>query len=82
MAVAWNIGVAPHNAQEINSHLAGAKPNVLTVEFFVKGGDVRLEDKLFKEYREPENGYLKLPEEPGLGLHLDEKVIARFSCKT
>jgi D-arabinonate dehydratase len=81
MAVAWNIGVAPHNAQEINSHLAGAKPNVLTVEFFVKGGDVRLEDKLFKEYREPENGYLKLPEESGLGLQLDEEVIARFSCK-
>lgn len=81
MAAALNVGVAPHNAQEVNSHLAGAKPNVLAIEFFVKNGDVRLEDKLFKDYREPENGYLKLPEEPGFGWHLDEDAIARYSFK-
>jgi D-arabinonate dehydratase len=81
MAVSLGIGVSPHNAQEINSHLAGAKPNVLFVEFFVEGGDIRLEDKLFKDYRKPENGYLTLPEEPGLGIRLNEDAIARFSYK-
>ncbi len=81
MAVAWDIGVAPHDAQEINAHLAGAKPNVMAIEFFVKGGDVRLEDRLFSDYREPENGVLRLPEEAGFGLHFDQEAIARFSCK-
>ena len=79
MAVSLGIGVAPHNAQEINSHLAGAKPNVMFVEFFVRGGDIRLEDKLFKDYRKPENGYLDLTDDPGLGIRLDEHALARFS---
>jgi D-arabinonate dehydratase len=79
MAVSLGIGVSPHNAQEINSHLAGAKPNVLFVEFFVQGGDIRLEDKLFKDYLKPENGYLSLSDAPGLGIRLDEDAIARFA---
>jgi D-arabinonate dehydratase len=81
MAVSLGFGVAPHNAQEINSHLAGAKPNVMFVEFFVKGGDIRLEDKIFKEYREPKNGYLTLSDEPGLGIELDQETISRYIQK-
>lgn len=81
MAVSLGIGVAPHNAQEINSHLAGAKPNVMFVEFFVKGGDIRLEDMLFKDYRKPQNGYLCLTDEPGFGIRLDEDALVRFANK-
>jgi D-arabinonate dehydratase len=82
MAVSLGIGVAPHNAQEVNSHLAGAKPNVMFVEFFVRGGDIRLEDKLFKDYNKPDNGYLSLREDPGLGIKLDENTVSNFLVRS
>lgn len=81
MASAWNIPVAPHWEQEIHMHLAAAVPSAFTVELFVKGGDIRLEDKIYKGYVEPEKGYLKVPNKSGLGIELDPDAIKKYQLK-
>ena len=81
IASTWNIPVAPHWEQEIHMHLAAAVPNAFTVELFVKGGDIRLEDKIYKDYVEPKKGYLEVPNKPGLGIELDPEAINKYQIR-
>lgn len=79
MASAWNIPIAPHWEQEVHMHLAAAFQNVLWLEFFPREDGIRLEDRLYKEYFEPVQGVLKLPDKPGLGLELDRESLKKYS---
>lgn len=81
MASAWRIPVAPHWEQEVHVHLAAAVPNVLTVEFFPREGDIRLEDRLYAEYMEPKKGYLEVPKKLGLGIELNEEALKKYQFK-
>lgn len=78
LARAYGIPVAPHWEQEVHMHLTSATPNAMWVEFFMKEIDVRKEAELYKDYVEPVNGYLEIPDKPGLGVELDEKAVEKY----
>lgn len=83
MAEPHLIGVAPHNFNSTTIGLAAtiqasaSMPNFIITEYFVsfkaKGDQIAVNP--FKV----ENGYIKLPVSPGLGLELDEETLSRFS---
>ena len=70
MAEAWNLPVVSHLAPDVLVHAVAAIPNGLTVEH------MPWSLPLFNEELTMEDGRLVLPEQPGLGLTLDER---RFS---
>ena len=82
MAQPYYIAVAPHNYNSTTMGLAATLnvsaciPNFLITEYFVNfkpmGDDISISP--FKI----ENGYIKIPDKPGLGLELDEEVMAKY----
>ena len=54
-------------------------PNFIITEYFLPF--VELGDILCKNQLKPVDGYIKLPQEPGLGLEMDEEALAKYSYK-
>jgi L-alanine-DL-glutamate epimerase-like enolase superfamily enzyme len=77
MCAGFDVPVAPHWAPEIHSHLVAASPNGLTVEYFTPDRDIVNFDRLLARPLAPEKGRIRLSEEPGYGLMLDNEVVAR-----
>jgi L-talarate/galactarate dehydratase len=71
----WRMPAASHVMPEVQVHLVAAAPNGLTVEYNPH------HDVLFHEKPRFENGRMLLPQGPGLGLTLDEDVIAKHLVK-
>jgi L-alanine-DL-glutamate epimerase-like enolase superfamily enzyme len=42
--------------------------------------ETNLRESLTKQKLRAKNGYLDIPQEPGLGIELDEDTIARLRC--
>ena len=58
-------------------HWLNSIPNTLIAEFVTqKGTDLR--DYLTRQRIQATDGFLEIPQEPGLGVELDEEAIARF----
>ena len=79
-AETYYITVAPHNpygpvATAACLHLCAAIPNFLTLEYLWKNEPWRSRVQLGDPIRN-ENGYLPLPDTPGLGIDLDEELMA------
>ncbi len=82
MAEPYYVVVAPHNFNSTTIGLAATLnvsaciPNFLITEYFVnfkpRGDEISLNP--FKV----ENGYISIPQGPGLGLELDETAMARY----
>ncbi len=82
LAEPHHISVAPHNYNSTTIglaatlHAAAAMPNFLITEYFVNF------EARGREIATPpfavENSYITLPSTPGLGLDLDEAVLARY----
>ncbi len=75
LAEAWYAAIAPHNplgpiSLAAGVQLAAAIPNFLCQE------QVSLGEGYLKQPFELEDGYLKLPSSPGLGIELDEDAVA------
>jgi galactonate dehydratase len=75
MAEAWYASVAPHNplgpiSLAAGLQLAASIPNFLAQE------QVSLGDGYIKEPFQIENGYVRIPTKPGLGIELDDKLMA------
>jgi galactonate dehydratase len=80
IAEAYRIEMSPHNPQSLVSTLASlhvdATTPACTIQEFTLKNDPWLLD-LFQGARvEPRNGFAALPDRPGLGCELDEKVAA------
>jgi galactonate dehydratase len=78
MAEAYYVQVAPHNPQgpvstAAAAHLALAIPNFLILEY-VRSEPYR--EQLLREPWPVSDGHLVVPERPGLGVELDEQVLA------
>ncbi len=58
-------------------HFLASIPNALIVEF-VAEEETKLRDQITKQKIRAEDGYLQVPEEPGLGIELDEEAVAKF----
>ena len=82
MAEPYYVAVAPHNFNSTTIGLAATlnvsacMPNFLITEYFVnfkpRGDEIAVNP--FKV----ENGYISIPQSPGLGLELDEAAMARY----
>lgn len=82
LAKAHYIPISPHWEQEVHMHLVGAFPNTLWVEFFEREIGVRVEDKLYQTFPHPVDGYLNLPDKPGLGRELDRESIDEYRVES
>lgn len=71
---AWNVKFAPHAMENLQSHLVSAAPNGLILERLLMFEDIT--SAVFADVATPVNGYLAIPDLPGLGLNLDEEFIA------
>ncbi|MEM3074160.1 MAG: mandelate racemase/muconate lactonizing enzyme family protein, partial [Nitrososphaerales archaeon] len=82
LADMYYILFAPHNvASPLGTvaavHLCAATPNFLTLEFHSL--DVPIWKKMLREGYIIDNGYIEVPERPGLGVELDEKTLKDYA---
>ena len=85
MCELYHVVLAPHQACGpvsllVDCHIDAAIPNFLIQECNVDVDDPFLND-LFHPMPVIEDGYLKLPDRPGLGIELDEEAVAKYERK-
>lgn len=83
-AESYSVAVAPHNISSplgiiASAHLCAAIPNFLALEFHA--ADVPFWEDLVDGIEKPiiQNGFIKLPEKPGLGVTLCEETVRRYA---
>jgi mandelate racemase len=69
---ASHYSLASHTEPEVQVHLIAAAPNGLTVEYTPS------HDVLYREPLKIENGYMLVPDGPGLGMELNSDAIQRY----
>ena len=74
----WNVKFAPHAMEHIHHHLMAAIPNGFMLERLLMFED--LTKHVFKNLPVPQNGMMKMPDLPGLGLELDMDFIRSQGC--
>lgn len=85
MAEPYYVAVSPHNYNSTTVALAATvqasalMPNFVITEYFLPF--VELGREICPGMLEPVNGYIDLPTAPGLGVDLDEEVLARHPGK-
>jgi galactonate dehydratase len=78
-AEAYMIGVSPHNYNSTTVSLAATlqasagMPNFLLTEYFLSFDE--LGRTICKAPLEPVDGFMRVPDTPGIGIELDEKVL-------
>jgi galactonate dehydratase len=81
MAEPHYVAVAPHNYNSTVLGLAATvqvsatMPNFVFAEYFVPFAEI---GRQVATQLEPQNGYICLPEMPGLGVEIDEEALARY----
>jgi L-alanine-DL-glutamate epimerase-like enolase superfamily enzyme len=78
LASAYDLPVASHYFHDIHVHLMASVPNALIAEYFPLDLDIMVFDAVVKEPLKLENGYLPVPQCPGLGMDLDEEKLKRY----
>jgi L-alanine-DL-glutamate epimerase-like enolase superfamily enzyme len=76
IAHAWNIMMAPHGMEYMSMHLLGAISNGLMLERVLLFEP--LNEIVFVNPPQPRNGYIEIPDEPGLGLELNMDNIRKY----
>lgn len=79
MAHAYNIVVAPHGMELMHLHLLGAINNGLVLERLKMFEP--LSDLVFTNAPQPKDGYLEIPNRPGLGLELNKDYLVKHDEK-
>jgi len=72
LSQAWNLSLAPHGMEHMHMHLLAAAPNAMFLERLFMFEEVV--DSVFANPPAPENGMMKLPETPGLGMVIKDEV--------
>jgi L-alanine-DL-glutamate epimerase-like enolase superfamily enzyme len=83
MAESYYMQVSPHNPNSPVSTLASLQvmanlPNGLLLEYVDEGHDVPWRDELLSDPPVFEQGYLRLPDKPGLGSTLNMKAVEKY----
>jgi L-alanine-DL-glutamate epimerase-like enolase superfamily enzyme len=78
LASLHHVPVSPWNLQQIHIHMAAGLPNVKWIEYFTPDRNYfpnqLFSGPVFKEVRKEDGVYFQPPEEPGLGLKLNEEL--------
>jgi L-rhamnonate dehydratase len=78
---AYNVPVIPHSNQAHNAHLIVSSLSSPLIEYFPKGSiraGYTFYSELFRGEPEAHDGYVGLSDRPGLGIELDEDVLAEY----
>ena len=78
LAAAHDLHIAPHGDQEIHLHLVGAIPNGLIVEFYRETVDANRGRVFEEKLRLDDDGWLTIPQRPGLGVTPNYEFLERF----
>ena len=78
MARLMNVEMAHHEEPQVAIHLLAANPHALYVEIFANRKRDPLLWALPDGFPLVENGYMRVPQEPGLGVRLRPEVIERY----
>src|SRR2546428_475403 len=79
---AHNLRYAPHTgfsagvSHLASLHVAASVPNLMTYEYFFAPNPLR--DLFTEPFPEPREGMIDVPQKPGLGLELDERILKKF----
>merc|ERR1712039_1932 len=73
-----HVNIAPHHDCFIHAHLVASCPSGLIVEAFTDPERDPLQAELYENAPKIEGGRLKLNDEPGLGLRLNEKALEKY----
>lgn len=76
LASAYGVPVSPHAWHNVHVHFTAAVPNSPFVEYFVDDNIINMQPLLDRRL-DPENGLIKLPEDPGLGFNFNEDTITQ-----
>ena len=85
MAEPFSVAMSPHNynstlmALSATVHASACMPNFLITEYFLPF--VELGDRISRNQLKPVNGFIPLPTGPGLGLDIDEAMLANYPYK-
>lgn len=79
-AASYGIPLAPHWFADLHVHLVAATPNAIWVEYFV-GTSILNIMRLFRTTLEVKDGFISLPQRPGLGIELDDEAVERFALE-
>jgi D-arabinonate dehydratase len=77
MAQAHDLPIAPHGTQDVHIHLVSAIPNGLILEYYSTSTDP-LRREMFEENLQVEDGHVRPPNRPGLGIVPNMKVLERY----
>jgi D-arabinonate dehydratase len=78
LAGAHGLPLAPHYFTEVHAHLVAATPGAICVEYFFPDADIISFDELLDEPLAPRDGFVELPERPGVGLDLRPGALERY----
>ncbi len=82
LAHTYNLRYAPHTgfsagvAHLASLHVAASVPNLMTYEYFYAPNPLR--DIFVQPFPQPAEGFIDVPQAPGLGLELDERLLKKF----
>ena len=82
MASMFGIGMAHHEEPQVALHLLASIPHGLYVEIFPNPERDPMWFDLPVKQPEIQGGYMNVPQGPGLGMDLDQKIIAKYSAKS
>ena len=77
LAQAHDLPIAPHGTQDVHIHLVSAIPNGLILEYYSTSTDP-LHREMFEETLQVEDGHVRPPNRPGLGIVPNMKVLERY----
>jgi D-arabinonate dehydratase len=78
LAAHFHVGMAHHEEAQVALHLLASIPHSLYVEIFPNIKRDPMWFELPVEHPRVRDGYMELPSGPGLGMELNEDVIARY----
>ncbi len=78
VADTWGVTVSPHWFHDLHVHLVASTPNARFVEFFPDDQVLNFR-RLVDTQLVFEDGYLRVPDGPGLGFRFDEAAVDRYA---
>ena len=78
LAQAHDLPLAAHGTQDVHVHLMTAVPNGLILEYYSTSTDPPLRAEMLMDNLQVEDGCVRPPDKPGLGIEPNEEVLRRY----